>query len=102
MFHLLCIILSETCCGKNAEAAENCYIFFQLVSVFLKLDLSQTQDLQVEHTNLYCYNQREGKRVIMLQSRLKTIDACVQFQHSSLHLGISIDLQSQVKIKGVP
>jgi hypothetical protein len=26
----------------------------------------------------------------------------VQFQHSSLHLGISIDLQSQVKIKGVP
>jgi hypothetical protein len=27
MFHLQCIILSETCCDKNAEAAENCHIF---------------------------------------------------------------------------
>jgi hypothetical protein len=33
MFHLLCIILSETLCDKNAEAAENGHIF-KLVSVF--------------------------------------------------------------------
>jgi hypothetical protein len=33
MFLLQCIILSETCCGKNAEAAENGHIF-QLLSVF--------------------------------------------------------------------
>jgi hypothetical protein len=33
MLHLQCVILSETCCGKNAEAAENCHIF-QLVIVF--------------------------------------------------------------------
>jgi hypothetical protein len=33
MFHVQCIILSETFCGKNAEAAENWYIF-QLLSVF--------------------------------------------------------------------
>jgi hypothetical protein len=31
MFRLLCVILSETCCGKNAAAAEN---MFQLVRVF--------------------------------------------------------------------
>jgi hypothetical protein len=28
MFHLQSLILSETFCGKNAEAAENEYIFF--------------------------------------------------------------------------
>jgi hypothetical protein len=33
MFPLQCIILSEKCCGKNAEAAETGQ-FFQLVSVF--------------------------------------------------------------------
>jgi hypothetical protein len=33
MFLLQCIILSETHCGKNAEAAENGHIF-QLLSVF--------------------------------------------------------------------
>lgn len=33
MFRLECIILSDTCCGKNAEAAENGLIF-QLVSGF--------------------------------------------------------------------
>jgi hypothetical protein len=33
MFLLQCIILSETRCGKNAEAAENGYIC-QLLSVF--------------------------------------------------------------------
>jgi hypothetical protein len=33
MFHLQSIILSEICCGKSAEAAENGLIF-QLLSVF--------------------------------------------------------------------
>jgi hypothetical protein len=33
MVHLQCIILSEICCSKNAEAAENCHIF-QLESIF--------------------------------------------------------------------
>jgi hypothetical protein len=27
LFHFQCIILSETCSGKNAEAAENNHIF---------------------------------------------------------------------------
>jgi hypothetical protein len=33
MVHLQCIIFSETCCGKNAEAAENGHIF-HCVSIF--------------------------------------------------------------------
>jgi hypothetical protein len=33
MIHLQSIILSETFCGKNAEAAEN-HIIFQILSVF--------------------------------------------------------------------
>jgi hypothetical protein len=49
MFHLLCIILSETCCGKNAEAAENGKIF-QIISIFNTL--SHTPELHVQHTKL--------------------------------------------------
>jgi hypothetical protein len=33
MFHLQCIVLSKTCCSKNAEAAENGHAFYFL-SVF--------------------------------------------------------------------
>jgi hypothetical protein len=33
MFHFQCIVWSETCCGKTAEATENSQIF-QLMSVF--------------------------------------------------------------------
>jgi hypothetical protein len=33
MFYLQCIVLSETCCCKNAEAAENGQIF-HFLSVF--------------------------------------------------------------------
>jgi hypothetical protein len=33
MSHLQCIFLSETCCSKNAEAAENGHIF-HFLSVF--------------------------------------------------------------------
>jgi hypothetical protein len=33
ILHLQSIILSETCCGKNADAAENGHIF-QLLSLF--------------------------------------------------------------------
>jgi hypothetical protein len=49
MFHLQSIILSETFCGKNAEAAENRHIF-QFLSVFNAL--SHTPELNVEHTKL--------------------------------------------------
>jgi hypothetical protein len=34
LFHLQCIIESDTCCGKNAEAAKNCNFFFQFVGIF--------------------------------------------------------------------
>jgi hypothetical protein len=33
MFNFQCIIWSETCCGKNAEATENGHIF-QFLSIF--------------------------------------------------------------------
>jgi hypothetical protein len=67
MFHLQCIILSETCCGKNAGAAKISHIF-QTMSVFQCF------------VTLY--------RVALAAHQAVVIKAgvcCVQFQHSSLH-----------------
>jgi hypothetical protein len=45
MFHLHRIILSETCYGKNAEAAEKGHIFNTFFNA-----LSHTQELHEQHT----------------------------------------------------
>jgi hypothetical protein len=50
MYHLQCISLSETCYGKNAEAAENSHII-QLVSVF-QHSVTGTPKLHMQHTKL--------------------------------------------------
>jgi hypothetical protein len=46
MFHLQCVILSETCWGKNAEAAGK-VLFFNLKAIFTAL--SQTLELHIQH-----------------------------------------------------
>jgi hypothetical protein len=59
MFHLQSIILSEICCGKNAEAAENGHIF-KLLSVFNaqshrpELNVEQTKLLQSRPKSVVC------------------------------------------------
>jgi hypothetical protein len=88
MFHLQCIILSKACCVKNAEAAENSDIF-QLVSDFQR---------SVTHSRVA----RATHQAVAIKAE-SLMCTCVQFQHSSWNcFGGSIDLQSLVKIKGVP
>jgi hypothetical protein len=87
MFHLQSIILSETFCGKNAEAAENGHIF-QLVSVF---QCSVTLQIWTWSIPSRC---NQGWSLLC---------AWVLLQLYVLHcFGISVDLQNLVKIKGVP
>jgi hypothetical protein len=77
VFHLQSIILSETFCGKTAEAAENRQLFFFTFERFSTLCLlSHTLELKVEHN--------QGRSLLC---------ACVQFQHYSLLcFGVSVDL----------
>jgi hypothetical protein len=73
---------------QNAEAAENGLIF-QLVSVFQR-SVTHSRGARVAHQAVT----NQGWSLLC---------ACVQFQHSSLHfLGIGINIQNLVKIKGVP
>jgi hypothetical protein len=50
MFHFQSIILSETCCGKNIEAAENGHIC-QLWT-FCKALSRATPEIHAQHTKL--------------------------------------------------
>jgi hypothetical protein len=89
MFHLHCIILSENCCDKNAEAAENGRIF-PLDSFFLML-------CHAPQNCTWSTPSRNNQGQSLLHE-------CVQFQHFSLHCfwQLSVDLQNLVKINGVP
>jgi hypothetical protein len=74
MFLLQCITLSESCCAKNAEVAENGHIF-QLVSIFQN---SRTQDLRMQHTKI-------------IKTGVCSVRVC-NFKHSSSHcFGGSVD-----------
>jgi hypothetical protein len=80
MFDLQSIFLSETCCGKLPEAAENCHIF-HLVSVFRR---------SVTHFRVAITTHQA-----MVWSPLC---ACMNFQHSSLHcLNSNFGLQNLEK-----
>jgi hypothetical protein len=68
MFLLQRIILSETCCGRNAEAAENGHILFKLVSVFQS---------SLTHSRVAHATHQAGA------IKTSQLCACVQFQHSS-------------------
>jgi hypothetical protein len=88
IFHFLCIILSETCCGKNAEATKISQIS-QLMTVFQRF---------VTKSRIAC----AAHQAITI-IRLSLLCECVQFQHSSLHYsGSIVYLQNFVKINGVP
>jgi hypothetical protein len=88
MFHLQSIILSETFCGKNADAAEHRHIF-PFLSVFQR---------SVTHNRV----QSRAHQAVAVKAGV-LLCACVQFQHYSLHcFGVNVDLHKLVKIKDVP
>jgi hypothetical protein len=81
--------MSETFCGKSADAAEKWHIF-QPFSIFQR----SVTHFRVQggiRTPSHC---NQGRSLLC---------TCVQFQHSSLHcFGVYADLQNIVKIEGVP
>jgi hypothetical protein len=62
MVYLQCIILSETLCDKNAEAAENGCIF-QLVSVF---------EFSLTHARVEC----AAHQAVMIKARVCCVRVC--------------------------
>jgi hypothetical protein len=88
MFHLQSIILSETFYGKNAEAAENGYIFPPL-SVFQRF---------VTHSRV----QRGAQQAVTIKARVCCVLVCSFSKIVCIVFGVSVDLQNLVKIKGVP
>jgi hypothetical protein len=51
MFRLQCTIFSS-CCGKNAEAAENVILFFHICQRFFNALSHTGSELHVQHTTL--------------------------------------------------
>jgi hypothetical protein len=88
VFHLRCVILTQTYCGKNADSSDNGQ-FFQLLSVF-QGSVTRSRIASAAHQAIKNHGQ-------------SLLCACVQFQHSSLLcFESSVDLHTLVKIKGVP
>jgi hypothetical protein len=84
IFHLQCVILSETVLGKNAEVAKNSNIF-QLFGLF-QCSVTRSRVAHAEHQAIK--NQEQS-----------VLCACVQFQHSSLLCyERSVELQNLVKM----
>jgi hypothetical protein len=90
MFLFQWIILSETCCGKNAEAAENGHTF-HFWGIFQHCLTHYNSELHMQHTK-------------PLQSKPEPAVRMCAFQHSSLHCfgSCSIDELYHVQTKGVP
>jgi hypothetical protein len=88
MFHLQCIISSETCCGKNAEAAVNCPIF-STFDRFTFDALSYALEWHVQPT-----------KAVTIKAGVCSVWVCNFSTLVSIVFGRSIDLQNLVKSNG--
>jgi hypothetical protein len=89
MFLLQNIMLSETFCGKNAEAAENGHIF-QLLNVF-------------ERFVTYSRVERGSHQAVVIKAGVCCMRVCnVSIIRIFDCFGISVDLQNLLTIKDVP
>jgi hypothetical protein len=88
MFHLLCIIFSETCSGKNAKAAENSHIF-QLVNLFQR-SLSHSRVARATH------------QAVTIKARVCCVHVCKFSILACVDLAVMSIYQKLVKIKSVP
>jgi hypothetical protein len=84
MFHFQCIILSKTCCGKNAKAAESGHIC-QLLSVF---------QCSVAHSRVAL--------AVTIKAGICLVHVCCFSILAFIVSAVSYIKKQEVKMKGVP